>query len=137
MWIEYLKMAGIAVLVFKVLDFSSNIIKSISASNKEKGRTLESKYMSGVVYNILEDVVAHIANGDIPTVSFEEDLMTTEEASEEIGVSRPTIIRLLESGKIKYRMAGKHRRILFKDLMEYKLRRMESKHKKEIEGAHV
>ena len=46
--------------------------------------------------------------------------MTTQAAAELIGCSRPHLIKLLESGQIKFTKIGKHRRIKYQDVMEYK-----------------
>jgi excisionase family DNA binding protein len=37
-----------------------------------------------------------------------------------LNVSRPYVIGLLESGQIPFRKVGRHRRITFEALMEYK-----------------
>ena len=46
--------------------------------------------------------------------------ITTQAASELLGCSRPHLIKLLETGEIKFTKIGKHRRIIFQDLLDYK-----------------
>jgi excisionase family DNA binding protein len=46
--------------------------------------------------------------------------VTTQKASEILGCSRPHLVKLLEEGKIQYTKVGKHRRILFEDIVAYK-----------------
>lgn len=46
--------------------------------------------------------------------------LTTQAASEIIGCSRPHLVKLLETGKIKFTKIGKHRRIRYEDVIAYK-----------------
>ncbi len=51
--------------------------------------------------------------------------VTTQMASEILGCSRPYIVKLLEEGKIDYTKIGKHRRIKYEDIVNYKRRTKE------------
>jgi excisionase family DNA binding protein len=46
--------------------------------------------------------------------------MTTQAAAELIGCSRPHLVKLLESGEINFTKVGKHRRVMYEDVIEYK-----------------
>ena len=49
--------------------------------------------------------------------------MSTTEAAALLGVSRPHVVKLVETGLLPHRMAGTHRRILLEDVLAYKKRR--------------
>lgn len=46
--------------------------------------------------------------------------ITTQAAAELVGCSRPHLIKLLNKGEIKFTKIGKHRRIKYQDILEYK-----------------
>lgn len=46
--------------------------------------------------------------------------MTTQAAAELLGCSRPHVVKLLEDGKIPFTLVGRHRRVKFEDVMNYK-----------------
>jgi excisionase family DNA binding protein len=46
--------------------------------------------------------------------------LTTQEAADMLNVSRPHLVKLLESGALAFHKTGKHRRIRFADLMAFK-----------------
>jgi len=46
--------------------------------------------------------------------------MTTQSAAEFLGCSRPHLVKLLETGEIPFTKVGKHRRVKFEDIVNYK-----------------
>lgn len=46
--------------------------------------------------------------------------VTTQKAAEILGCSRPHLVKLLEEGQIEFTKVGKHRRVRFEDVMQYK-----------------
>ncbi len=46
--------------------------------------------------------------------------ITTQAAAELLGCSRPHLVKLLEKGEINFTKIGKHRRIKYQDVIDYK-----------------
>jgi excisionase family DNA binding protein len=80
------------------------------------GRRLE---VPGPVFDALVHVATAMAHGQGVTVIPQNALLTTQEAAELLGISRPTLVRLLEDGEIPYEQRGRHRRIMLADLLAY------------------
>lgn len=53
--------------------------------------------------------------------------MTTQAAAEFLGCSRPHLVKLLEDGEIPFTKVGKHRRVKFEDMVDYKKKQREER----------
>ena len=74
------------------------------------------------VYRVLVEVVEAMREGKVITLVPHTQRLTTQEAADFLGISRPTLVKLLEDGKIPYDQPGRHRRLLFTDLLAYQQR---------------
>jgi excisionase family DNA binding protein len=79
------------------------------------------------VYRVVVEVVEAMREGQVITLVPRTQRLTTQEAADFLGISRPTLVKLLEDGKIPYERPGRHRRIGFTDLLAFAERRHEGR----------
>lgn len=68
---------------------------------------------------IIDKVVSSMRRGNAITLAPHAMRLTTQEAADLLGISRPTLIKLLETGKIPFETPNRHRRIRLLDLLSY------------------
>jgi excisionase family DNA binding protein len=74
------------------------------------------------VAEVLLGVVNVLAEGQAVTVAPQHTTLTTQQAAEMLGVSRPTLVKLLEAGALPYSQPGRHRRVRLSDVLAYRSR---------------
>lgn len=82
--------------------------------------TNETIVLPASAVRLLVDLLSAMAEGHAVTLMPIHAELTTQQAADLLGVSRPFLVKQMEEGLISYRKVGTHRRLLFRDLMEYK-----------------
>lgn len=82
------------------------------------GRIAVPKSIAREVVTLLEAY----ADGRTPIVAAADEEVSTQEAALVLNLSRPTVVKFLDEGRIPFRKPGKHRRVLMSDLVAFKAR---------------
>lgn len=69
--------------------------------------------------NLLAEIVRTMRRGQAVTVAPLSQQLTTQQAADLLGISRPTLIKLLEAGRIPYETPGRHRRLRLSDVLAF------------------
>ncbi|MGH8601403.1 MAG: helix-turn-helix domain-containing protein [Gammaproteobacteria bacterium] len=72
---------------------------------------------------LLDEILSELAMGNAVQVVPIHAELTTQEGADLLNVSRPHLVKLLDENVIPHTKVGRHRRVKFADLMDYKQRR--------------
>ena len=75
------------------------------------------------VFEVLTRVVAAMKAGKAITLAPVSQRLTTSQAAQMLGISRPTLVKLLDEHEIPYEQPGRHRRVRLDDMLAYRSRR--------------
>jgi excisionase family DNA binding protein len=78
---------------------------------------------------LLAQILKETSNGRPVSIVPIATEITTQVAAEMLGCSRPHLVKLLESGEIRFTKVGKHRRIKYQDLVDYRAKMKDQQRK--------
>ena len=84
-------------------------------------------------YKVLREVLDAMSKGLAITVVPQHTRLTTQEAADLLGISRPTLVKLLADGQIPFEQRGRHRRLLLTDVLDYQ-HRARSERKEQLDA---
>lgn len=87
--------------------------------------------------NLLGDILKAMSQGKPISIVPLATEVTTQKASEILGCSRPYLVKLLEEGKIDFTKIGKHRRIKYEDVIDYKMKMKDEQKQRLIDMMHA
>jgi excisionase family DNA binding protein len=88
----------------------------------EGGKASDAVVLPASAVKLLVRLLSEMAAGNAVTLIPVHAELTTQQAADLLGVSRPFVIKQIEDGKLPHRRIGTHRRVMFKDLMDFKRR---------------
>jgi excisionase family DNA binding protein len=71
------------------------------------------------LFDVLRQTADALASGRGVSIIPQDMKLTTQQAADFLGISRPTLIKFLEGGEINFTKVGRHRRITLRDLLAY------------------
>jgi excisionase family DNA binding protein len=85
-----------------------------------EGKKSEAEPLPPIAARLVLDLLEELARGNAVTVNGIEAEITTQQAADLLNISRPSLIQLLDEGKLLYRRIGTHRRIPLEAVLAYK-----------------
>jgi excisionase family DNA binding protein len=118
-------------IAFESYNTLSAIIDQINTDDTEIeiDETKEKIKMPLYALKLLNEILKLMSEGKPISMIPVATEVTTQKAAEILGCSRPHLVKLLEDGTIAYNKVGKHRRVRFEDIMNYKNKMKETQKK--------
>jgi excisionase family DNA binding protein len=85
-----------------------------------EGESAEPITLPASIFALVVDLLSKLGNGNAVTIVPVEAELTTQQAADYLNVSRPHLIKLLERGSLPFRMVGTHRKVLARDIINYR-----------------
>lgn len=90
--------------------------------------------LPATVYRVLLQVLEALDAGKAVTVAPQNQLLTTQQVADLLGVSRPTVVKLIDEGELPAETPGTRRRMIkLDDVLAYRIRRREAQYRALLE----
>jgi excisionase family DNA binding protein len=93
---------------------------TLRVSVEQPGGEKAELFLPHTSLSLLSTILRELGHGKNVVVLATDTEATTQQAADFLKVSRPYFVKLLEEGKIPFRLVGPRRRVLMGDLLHYK-----------------
>ncbi|KAA0016556.1 helix-turn-helix domain-containing protein [Antrihabitans cavernicola] len=116
-------------------DELAQVVSFLAIHEAKHGNTIEPRYVlvgadehdqvvvPASVHRILKQVVDAMEAGRAVTVAPQSTTLTTQQAADLLGVSRPTVKRLIDIGDLPAERVGTRHKLLLTDVLDYRKKR--------------
>ena len=104
-----------------LLDAAEALLRSEDQVSLTAGKT--SVPLPPELRQLLADVVRTMRRGQAVTFAPLGQQLTTQQAADLLGISRPTLVKMLETGRIPFETPGRHRRLRLSDVLAFQSER--------------
>ncbi|GEP27834.1 MULTISPECIES: helix-turn-helix domain-containing protein [Cryobacterium] len=80
------------------------------------------------IHRVLLQVIESMQRGLAVSILPQSKTLTTQQAADLLGISRPTLVKLLDEQKLPFERVGTHRRVLLVDVMAFRDRRRQEQY---------
>ena len=80
------------------------------------------------IHRVLLQVIDSLQRGLAVSILPQSKTLTTQQAADLLGISRPTFVKLLDDQKLPFERVGTHRRVLLIDVMNFRNRRRQEQY---------
>lgn len=80
------------------------------------------------IHRVLLQVIDSMQRGLAVSILPQSKTLTTQQAADLLGISRPTLVKLLDEQKLPFERVGTHRRVLLVDVMIFRDRRRQEQY---------
>ncbi len=104
----------------QVHDLEKLLRRGVPALISPAGERIE---LQGTVVEVLRTAVEFMSHGQAVTLIPDNQAITTQQAADILGMSRPFFIKQLESGLMAHHRVGNQRRVYLRDVLEFAKKR--------------
>lgn len=98
--------------------------------------TKEKLQIPSSALTLLNEILKAMSQGKPISIVPVATEVSTQKAAEILGCSRPHLVKMLESGELDFFKVGKHRRIKFEDIVNYKQKIKAEQKRRLVEMVH-
>lgn len=97
---------------------------SAQSSSSTSGIPQTSEQLPAELVRVLATVVEVMAHGGTVTIGSLPEELTTSVAAEQLGISRPTLMKLIKGGELAAHKVGSHHRVRLSELRAFQRQRL-------------